>query len=384
MPPRDPLIPTTLSVTPESAVFTALGDSVRFSAQVRDQNGQVLSGAAVTWSSADPSVVSVTSAGLARAIADGTTTVTASAGSASGSAGVQVRQELDRVVVSPASIDLDVGDTVRLIAEAQDDNGNPLDAVAFVWTSGNEYVATVDSTGLVRARVRGDATITAHVGTTAGNTDVTVSIPHIPPNIAVDEGTSHSLQFGGVYVSHASLTDRHRTTVIALAYADLDGDGRTDIFYSPLDGSMDPVPAEVYINDGMGGFDRSAGFFGAESPGGVHPRKVLPGDFNGDGKPDLFVLDHGFDQEPFPGAHPYALLSSDEGFSQAGGTGRHYRLSSRRGVRGHRRGRRSGRSCNRQFHAPFLLRERRRGGLHVGHDSRAGHRVRGDIHCRAR
>ena len=316
-PPTDPSVPTTLTLMPASAVFTALGDTVRFSAQVRDQNGQVLSGANLTWTSADPSVVSVNASGLARAVGDGATTIIAAVASASGSAAVEVHQALARIIVSPAMVDLAVGDTVRLVAEARDANGNPVGAISFLWVSANEHVATVDSAGLVRARVRGDATITAQAGAITGSAELTVSLPPIPPNFAVDEGTSHSLQFGGRYVSHLAIYGRH--DYAALAYADLNADGRTDIFYSPVSGSTDPVPAEVYTDNGMGGFDLSTGLLGVDPPGGVHPRKALPGDFNGDGRPDIFVLDHGYDHEPFPGAHPYALLSSPNGYVQAEG-----------------------------------------------------------------
>ena len=75
----------------------------------------------------------------------------------------------------------------------------------------------------------------------------------------------------------------------------------------------------MYINNGMGGFDLDAGFFGADPPGGVNPRKALPGDFNGDGRPDVFVVGHGYDKPPFPGEAPYAILSSDFGYIQARG-----------------------------------------------------------------
>lgn len=317
--PPDPPVPTTVSLNPESVVFTALGDTVRFSAQVRDQNGRVVSGASVTWSSTDALVAAIATSGLARAVGNGTATITAVAGSVSGSAGIEVRQDLDQIVVSPDRVDLEVGDTVRLMAEAHDANGNPVDASGFVWMSGNEYVATVDSTGLVRAHVLGGAKITATLGTFAGSADLTVSLPHIPPNFAVDAGTSHSLQFGGRYISHVLVADRHQTVVIARAYADFNDDGRTDMFYAPVSGSTDAVPGEVYIDNGMGGFDLSTGILTADPPGGVHPRKALPGDFNGDGKPDIFVLDTGYDHEPFPGAHPYALLSSDSGYVRAEG-----------------------------------------------------------------
>ena len=262
----------------------------------------------------------VDTTGLVTAVGTGVTTVTAMAGEAAGQATVTVMQSVDTVVVSPATATVAPGDTLRLVAEAFDENGHRIEGAESTWSSSDESVATVDSAGLVRARVRGDATITARVGTIAGSADIAVSLPHIPPNFAVDEGTSHSLQFGGRYLSHRSVTGRrHQYDVIALAYADLNNDGRTDIFYSPISGSTDPVPAEVYIDNGMGGFDLSAGFFGVDPPGGVHPRKALPGDFNGDGRPDIFVVDHGYDHEPFPGAHPYALLSSGNGYVLAEG-----------------------------------------------------------------
>ena len=86
--PSDPLVPTTLSIAPESVVFTAIDDTTRFTAQVRDQNGNVMTGAIVNWASTDASVASVTTSGLARAVGDGTATITGVAGGAADSAGV--------------------------------------------------------------------------------------------------------------------------------------------------------------------------------------------------------------------------------------------------------------------------------------------------------
>lgn len=295
IPPIDPSVPTTLSVTPESVVFTAVGDTARLTARVRDQNGNVLTGVTVSWASTDPSVASVTASGLARAAGDGTATITAVAGGAVDSADVSVRRDVARVVVSPAMVEIEVDDTLRLTAEAQDKNGNPVEWTEFDWVSGNEHVATVDSTGLVQARVRGDATIIAALETLAGTADVTVTIPPIPPNFAVDEGTSHSLQFAGVYVSHMQLRQ------------------------NPFEYDYPAAIAYLDFNDGMGGFDIAPAFFGEEHPGGIAPRKALPGDFNGDGKPDVFVLDQGYDHPPFPGAPAYALLSSGSGYVKAEG-----------------------------------------------------------------
>ncbi|MXW65894.1 MAG: hypothetical protein F4Z72_02615 [Gemmatimonadales bacterium] len=90
--PPDPPRPTAVTVSPATAELTALGATVQLSAEVRDQNGQVMSGATVTWASSDPSVARVDNAGLVTAVGDGETTVTATSGEVSGEARVRVRR----------------------------------------------------------------------------------------------------------------------------------------------------------------------------------------------------------------------------------------------------------------------------------------------------
>ena len=89
-PPPEPPRATTVAVTPATAELMALGATVRLSAEVRDQNGQVMAGAAVAWSSGDGSVATVDASGLATAVGNGTATITAAAGSAQGTARITV------------------------------------------------------------------------------------------------------------------------------------------------------------------------------------------------------------------------------------------------------------------------------------------------------
>ena len=42
----------------------------------------------------------------------------------------------------------------------------------------------------------------------------------------------------------------------------------------------------------------------------LHSRKGIVGDYNLDGKPDLFFAGHGYDQPPFPGEYPVLFLST--------------------------------------------------------------------------
>ena len=168
-PPPEPPRATTVAVTPGTAELTALGATVRFSAEVRDQNGQVMVGAAVTWSSADGSVAMVDASGLATAVGNGTATITAAAGSASGTAVAVVMQSADSVTVSPATDTIVIGDTLRLTAEAFDANGRRVEGAEFNWTSSDESVATVNPLGLVHGIAEGTATITGTAGSTPGD-----------------------------------------------------------------------------------------------------------------------------------------------------------------------------------------------------------------------
>ena len=89
-PPPETARPTTVTVSPATAELASLGATVQLSAEVRDQNGNVMAGAAVAWSSGGVAVATVSATGLVTAVDNGTTTITATAGSASGSATVTV------------------------------------------------------------------------------------------------------------------------------------------------------------------------------------------------------------------------------------------------------------------------------------------------------
>ena len=93
-PTPDPPRPTTVTVSPATAELAALGATVQLSAEVHDQNGQVMAGATVAWASGNAPVATVSNAGLVTAAGNGTATITATAGSASGTATVTVAQEV--------------------------------------------------------------------------------------------------------------------------------------------------------------------------------------------------------------------------------------------------------------------------------------------------
>ena len=91
-PPPEPPRATTVIISPPRAELTALGETLQLAAQVRDQNGQAMSGATVTWSTGNAAVATVDASGLVTAVGEGTATISATAGSASGSAEITVDQ----------------------------------------------------------------------------------------------------------------------------------------------------------------------------------------------------------------------------------------------------------------------------------------------------
>ena len=100
-PPAPPPAPvaTTVTVSPGSATLTALGGTARFTAEVRDQNGQVMAGVGVAWSSSDTLVARVDNAGLATGVAEGAATITAAVGEVSGTAEITTVENPDRAAL---------------------------------------------------------------------------------------------------------------------------------------------------------------------------------------------------------------------------------------------------------------------------------------------
>lgn len=142
----------------------------------------------------------------------------------------------------------------------------------------------------------------------------------IPQNYSVDDNSSHTLQATELYVNRQAIrTTNPGTFVHAISYADFDQDGDIDVFMSSGDGSANQTSSELYLNDGNDNFSLDNSFFDGTPPGQIHPRKALTGDFNGDGKIDVFVIGHGYDQPPYPGEAPYVVLSTQTGFSLGSG-----------------------------------------------------------------
>jgi hypothetical protein len=79
-----------------------------------------------------------------------------------------------KVVIQPAEVAVQVGDTVRLAVRAEDPAGRPVKDVTVRWfQSGGRFEGRVDSTGLVRGGSTGTLTVSAVVSPRAGGLPAT-------------------------------------------------------------------------------------------------------------------------------------------------------------------------------------------------------------------
>ena len=69
-----------LRVTPFAAQQLAVGDTLPLTAEVLDQNGEAVTGTAVTWASDNTLVATVDTAGVVTAVGEGAATITAESG----------------------------------------------------------------------------------------------------------------------------------------------------------------------------------------------------------------------------------------------------------------------------------------------------------------
>lgn len=140
----------------------------------------------------------------------------------------------------------------------------------------------------------------------------------VTPNSNINKTSSYELQKSDLYIERWRPFSNNQLEsppfVHAIAYADFNDDGTTDVFMGPGTGADSRTDFLLFSNDGNDNFDLvstdpESGVFGGNSPGMVHARKAILGDYNGNGNVDIFVAGHGFDQPPFPGEHPILILS---------------------------------------------------------------------------
>ncbi|WP_284352167.1 beta strand repeat-containing protein [Roseisolibacter agri] len=186
-----------VAVSP-STLSVVAGGTGQLSATARDASGNALTGRTITWSTSNPAVATVSTAGVVTAVAAGSATISATSEGQTGSAAVTVTAAppptpapVVSVAVSPSTLALQTGATGQLSATPRDASGNALTGRTITWSTSNASVATVSSAGVVTAVGPGSATITATSEGRTGSAAVTVTAPPPAPvaSVAVSPST---------------------------------------------------------------------------------------------------------------------------------------------------------------------------------------------------
>ena len=158
-----------------------VGNTTSFAANITDQYGNGMkSPGLLVWTSSDPAIATVDHTGTSIGVAPGSTTITASYGSVSGSTTLKV---IPAPVLTSINVSLNgwqpnpvsVGNTTTFSVNVNDQYGNGMKSPGpLVWTSSNPAIATVDHSGVATGVAPGSVTITASYGSVSGSATLKV------------------------------------------------------------------------------------------------------------------------------------------------------------------------------------------------------------------
>jgi hypothetical protein len=176
-----PATVVSITVNPVSVTIAA-GQSQGFTATATLTDGSTLDvTASVHWSVANPLLANISNtlgtAGVLTSLTAGTTTVTATLGSVSGSADLFVNAaSLVSITVGPSGLSLALGVTAPLTATGLFSDGSTQDITASVqWSSSSGQFVNVSALGVVTSIAVGSSTITATSNGISGNVSVSAT-----------------------------------------------------------------------------------------------------------------------------------------------------------------------------------------------------------------
>lgn len=309
-----------IDVTISSGTAT-VGSVITASASVRDASGNILGDRPVAWSVSSPTVASIAATGATAQIsaaAPGSVFIRASSGGVADSAALVVQPiPVATVTISPDSGSAFLGQSITFSARIQAAGGADLAGRTIAWASSNPTLATVSAAGVATALQSGTVTITA---TVEGRVDSAKFVARINPVLSTSYRNfkENGVLPGSIPLPASSSWGF--TDVVAHGYGDFYGRGNTsDLFtariaYAVSDGQV-AAPRGVYTF-----WRRTGDTYAADnsillppSTTCLHPRKALVADFNQDARPDVFLICHGYDASPFPGERNQVLLSQSNG-----------------------------------------------------------------------
>lgn len=242
-----------IDLQPENFQVDA-GATLALTATPLDATGKPLTGRALSWSSSNPGVATVSQAGVVSGVAPGSASIQVSAPGAGADGSTPTRSTnvtvllpaVARVVINPGGPSVTVGSVVDFSVSLFGTNDTPLATThrAISWSSSSPAVASIDpSTGRATAAATGATNITATVitpgrpGSQSGTTTMTVGTVPVA-NVTVTPGTA-AVHAGAAYArTFTAVLRSAQGTILA---------GRAVSWSStdPAVATVDPVSGQV-------------------------------------------------------------------------------------------------------------------------------------------
>ena len=181
------------------------GETVTLHATVLPENA---ADKTVTWTSSNPSVVTVDQSGKVTALYGGTAIISAKAGDRTATCTVTVRTPVESVILDRNSLELKEGETTMLHAYVLPWNATDK---TVTWTSSDPSVATVDQDGKVTALTEGTATVTAQAADKTASCAVTVKKSVVPVESVTLNTNILELKEGDTATLHATVSPWNAT-----------------------------------------------------------------------------------------------------------------------------------------------------------------------------
>ena len=173
----------------------AFNDTATIVATALDRNRNVIADAAPAFTSADPTIATVTSTGRVQLVKSGTTTVSASAGGKSagtvvmqGSATGGVTATFAYLRITPGGGSVRLGSTTTLVAEYVDASGSAT-VVTPQWASSQPGRAPVSASGVMTTNDTGTVEITATRNGVTGHATFTILPAPVLTSFSFSPGT---------------------------------------------------------------------------------------------------------------------------------------------------------------------------------------------------
>jgi uncharacterized protein YjdB len=192
---------TSIVISPSNPTINP-GSSQQFSAMGHYNDGSVSDiSANVTWASSATSVATINSTGKALSVSPGSTTITATQASISGSTLLTISTlQLTSISVTPSLPSIPLGTLQQLTATGTYNDGTHKNiSTSVVWSSSSPGFASVDTKGLVTGVGLGTSNIKATSGSISGSTSLTVNSANVvslkiqPADSTIANGTTAQL-----------------------------------------------------------------------------------------------------------------------------------------------------------------------------------------------